>query len=1106
VTAVRISLLGTPSAESPGKPLQVTRRQVRALLYHLAEREERTAREALSFLFWPDEPEYRARRHLSSLLSHLRRALPEPNLLITTQEHVALHATRVWTDCRYFRTLTTSTSGQPLSLAALSQAVKLYRGPFLAGFSLPGCPEFEVWVSVQRRHWERRYLEALETLIQMQEAQGNLEDAIGHARRYLEVDELAEHIHRDLIRLHATAGDLRAASEQYERCAVLLERELGVSPLPETQAVYQAAQQGRVRAKSTAPSPNWTTLPSLSAPLVGRQEALRDLNQAYDDARAGRGRILLISGEAGIGKSRLIEEFVSNLGNGATPATGSGHETEQGISYGPLVEALQPHLDAKDPAVLDRASVRLAELAHLMPDLEERQSPTTPQTPVEPPRQQRVFQALTRSIISLSHQATNSGSLIVLCLDNLHWADMTTLSYLGYLGRHIAGAPVLVLAAYRPSELQPDALRGQLLRAGVLREISLGGLQQADILRLVRHLTGQESGIARLSRRLHRAVGGNPFFLLEIVRAMLETRVLEQEVSGWSSARVEDSAADLEFPIPSTVSDAIRGRLRRLDRRTEQVLETCAVLGYQFDHDLIWGTSGRSEEEVVDALDILLSRQIVTEANGEYRFIHDLTRSAVYADLSYGRRRLLHRRAGESLEELWPEKAVTLARHFERAEQPDKAVHYLHTAGNNAMLVAAPQEASAHLRRAVALLRTLPPSLERDEKERNLQLALGVSLQMATSHGTPAASVAHARARDLCRSLNDAEGLFRALGLLLMSHTTAGRHQEAGQIGVELLDAARQTGDPSAEMVAHWQIGVQRLIVGNLILAREHLEEAVARHRPNRHRHLIFRYGMSPGVVSLGALAFVLWALGYPERALDVSLDGIALADELAYPPGLAMAQVYACGAHGFCGDWAKVRELAEATLMISEEHGLPYWYTAGLVNRGRALVHQGNVEAGVISMRQGIDRSREMGAEAFTVLQFTMLAEACLEAGLVREGLSAAEEGLDIARRTGELFFAPEAWRLKGECLSKTGEQQTEGSVAVGTEAKAAYRRAMELARDQEARSLELRAAMSLCRSERSQGRSSNTDPLLMGLYHSFDEGHDTWDLRQARTLMGIP
>jgi len=899
---------------------------------------------------------------------------------------------------------------------------------------------------VQRRHWERRYLETLETLVRMQEAQGNLEDAIGHARRYLETDELAEHIHRDLIRLHAAAGDHRAASEQYEQCAVLLERELGVSPLPETQAVYQAAQQGRVRARSTAPSPTWTTLPSLSAPLVGRHEALRDLNQACDDARAGRGSILLISGEAGIGKSRLIEEFVSNLGTSATPATGSGHETEQGIPYGPLVEALQPHLDARDPAVLDRTSVRLAELAHLMPDLDERQSRTTSQTPLEPPQQQWVFQALTRSVIALADQAANSGSLLILCLDNLHWADRTTISYLGYLGRHIASAPVLVLGAYRPGEFHPDAVRGQLLRSGVLREISLGGLPQADILRLVQHLTGQESGIARLSRRLHRAVGGNPFFLLEIVRAMLEADVLEQEMSGWSSARVEDSAADLAFPIPSTVSDAIRARLRRLDRQTEQVLETCAVLGYRFDHDVIWGTSGRSEEEAVDALDILLSRQIVTEANGEYRFIHDLTRSVVYADLSYGRRRLLHRRAGETLEELWPEKAVTLARHFERAEQIDKAVHYLRTAGNHAMLVAAPQEASAHLRRAVTLLRTLPPSRERDEKERNLQLALGVSLQMATSHGTPEASVAHARARDLCRSLNDAKGLFRALGLLLMSHTTGGRHQEAGQIGVELLDAAFQTGDPSAEMVAHWQIGVQRLIVGDLIGAREHLEEAVARHRPGQHRHLIFRYGMSPGVVSLGALAFVLWSLGYPERALDVSLDGIAVAEELAYPPGLAMAQVYACGAHGFCGDWATVRELAEATLEISEEHGLPYWYTAGLVNRGRALVHQGEVEAGITSIGRGIDESREMGAEAFTVLQLTMLAEACLEAGLVREGLNATEEALGIARRTGEEFFAPEAWRLKGICLAGSTSCRASFDDAQTDEAESAIRRALAL------------------------------------------------------------
>jgi adenylate cyclase len=263
---------------------------------------------------------------------------------------------------------------------------------------------------------------------------------------------------------------------------------------------------------------------------------------------------------------------------------------------------------------------------------------------------------------------------------------------------------------------------------------------------------------------------------------------------------------------------------------------------------------------------------------------------------------------------------------------------------------------------------------------------------------------------------------------------------------------------------------------------------------------------MSPGVVSLGVLAFTLWALGYPGRALDVSLEGIALAEKLAYPPGLAMAQVYACGTHGFCGDWAKVRELAEATLVISEEHGLPYWYTAGLVNRGRALVHQGEIEDGIAGIEHGIDESREMGAEAFTVLQLTMLAEACLEAGLFREGLTAAEEALEIARRTGERFFASEAWRLKGECLSETVSRETSRSDAAVGEVQSAFLHALALAQEQKARSLQLRAAMSLCGLERRQGRSRENDRLLADLYHSFDEGHDTSDLREARSLLGIP
>ncbi len=1095
---LRVYLLGVPGVEWGGDPWDVPRRQVRALLYRLAVRLEPIPREQLCFLFWPDVPESKARRGLSVLLSHLRRALPASDMLLTSEDRVGLSPRRVWSDALAFERLCDPPRGEGRAPDALQRAVDLYRGPFLAGFSLPGSPEFEAWAALERQVWERRYLETLSALIEMYDARGELDAAIACARRYLATDELAEDVHRRLIRFCAAIGDRTAAVQQYERCAIVLERELGVSPLPETRAVYQAVRRDRPQqAPRPAPTPTWTTLPSLDAPLVGRDDAWRRLERAQRAARRGRGRVMLIAGEAGIGKSRLMQDFVTALEGEAVLLAGSAHEAEQGVPYWPLIEALRPHLRTIDWAALGVDSVCVAEAARLLPALRELLPDLPEPDPVEPTQQQvRLFRALTRCLLGLATLASGARRSLILCLDDLHWADKTTLLYLGYLARHIGDAPVLVLGAYRADEAAAVApLRAALLRLDAFQEIRLQGLEQREVLRLVRQLSGRGDGAERFSQRLHRETGGNPFFLLEILRAMFEADLLRQGGKGWSVDVDEMVAECRELPLPDTVTGAIRDRLRRLSARTRQVLEAGAVLGCRFDHDLVWHTSGRGEDEVVDALDALLARQVIAERDGEYQFIHQLTCGVVYGDLSYGRRRLLHRRAGEALERLRPDHAVALARHFERAERMEWALGYLFEAGQKAMRMAAPEEAAAHLSRALALLETLPESTERARQELRLQLALGVALQIAQGRGDPAAGRAHARARELCRQLGDTQRLFVALGLLLMFHTTAGDQRTARAIGAELLDVARRAGDPSLVMIAHWQLGVHRLVIGELVEAQSYLERAVAAYDAERHHPLTFRFGMEPGVMSLAALAWVLWMLGYPEQALARSREALALAEALAYPPGVAMAHSYASGFHTSRRDWRAAQESAEAVMRISAKHGLLYWRTAGLVCRGRALVHRGAFEEGIAHIHQGLAEGRDMGAEVLTVLQFVLLAEACGEAGRIEEGLVAAEDALDVVRHTGERFYEPEAHRLRGELLwALTGD---------GAEAEACFRRAIKLAQRQGARMLELRAVVSRCRMWRELGRWEAARRTLAEVYGWFTEGFDTPDLREAREML---
>ena len=722
--SLRVYLLGPPRVEWAGRPLSIPRRQARALLYRLAVQLQPITREHLCFLFWPDIPESNARRNLSRLLTHLRRSLPDPDVLLTLGEQIGLDPKRAWSDVATFERLCAAQPAYRQS-ETLQQAVDLCHGRFLAGFSLPGSPEFEVWASQEQYTWERMYLEALEALIEAERARGAYDAAIVCAQRYLETNELAEEVHRRLIELYAASGDRSAALRQYERCAVVLERELSVRPLPETQAAYQAVSEGRRPVRPSAPRPTWTTLPSLDVPLVGRDDAMRRLRQAYARALSGYGGVVLISGEAGIGKSRLMQDFATGLERPATLLVGSGHETEQGLPYWPLVEALRPHLPAIDWAALGAEPLCLAEVACLLPELRTLLSDLPVPSAVEPAQAQgRLFQALAHCLLSLASQRHP----LILCLDDLHWADEATLSCLGYLARRLKRAPVLVLGAYRTEEAAAvAALRAGLSRLGVMQEMRLEGLPQTEVLHLVRHLSGQTSGAKLFSQHLHRETGGNPFFILETLQAMFEAGILWEDETGWSTGVDETTEDYRELPLPDTVGQAIRDRLTRLNPQAQQVLEAGAVIGHQFDFDLVRTTSGRHEGEVVDTLDTLLARQLIGEHDGRYRFNHDLIRAVVYGDLSYGRRRLLHRRTGEALEKLRPDDVTTLAWHFERAETADKAVDYLLQAGDRARGLYAHEEAIDYYQRALTFLK------EQGEHERAARTLMKLGLTYHTA-------------------------------------------------------------------------------------------------------------------------------------------------------------------------------------------------------------------------------------------------------------------------------------------------------------------------------------------------------------------------------------
>lgn len=699
---LNIHLFGTPGIEWEGRPLAIRRRNVRSLLYRLVAEPGPASRTQLCLLFWADEPELVARRNLSHLLTHLRTALPESELLQTTGDFVELDAQAAWCDVTAFGQLL---QGAIREKEQLRRAVDLYRGPFLAGFLLPNCAEFEQWVSVKQSSLERVYLEALETLIDQEIARQDYVQAISDALHYLETDDLAEEIHRKLIALFAMAGDRNAALRQYERCLTALERELGISPLPETRAVYQMALEGRTPVLASQ-SQHAILKPAeqagLQVPLLGREQALHSLGDASNQALAGHGKIMLISGESGIGKTRLIKEFITDAASGMRVLYSAGYPGGQVIPYKPIVDAFSSAGGILSLGI-NLPPVWLAEVSRLFPELRGLYPGLPAPLPSEPEDARiRLFEALSRCILSIlpGSQAT------LICFEDLQWSDRTTLEWLAYFGRQLTGKEcrLLVIASYREEDADwVEDLRQGLDRQGVLLELKLTGLNELAIEEILHRIRGQQTGDKTLANRLHQATGGNPLFLLELLSTLIEEHKM-------------DELNDLEdLPLPEGVMEAVEGRLRQLDAKTRQLLDACAILGPEFDFDLVRLTTGRGEVETMEGLGLLISRNIIEERAGKFRYTHDLACQAVESRLSRVRRQLLHRRAGRALEKLDPNSVSALAGHFDRGGVEQKALHYHYLAGQQAEKLFAWQEAEKHQTRILELLQQLDPQCSNPE-------------------------------------------------------------------------------------------------------------------------------------------------------------------------------------------------------------------------------------------------------------------------------------------------------------------------------------------------------------------------------------------------------
>jgi DNA-binding SARP family transcriptional activator len=1027
---LRVYLLGPPRVEWAGRALGIPRRQVRALLYCLAARPQPVPREHLCFLFWPDSPESTSRRNLSHLLTHLRGVLPSPETLLTLGDHVGLDLHRAWSDVVAFDRLCTTLELHPSAatrsdaprpgpgewlrtprrLEALRQAVDLYRGPFLAGFSLPTNPEFEAWITREQRARENLYLKALADLIEEHAARDECDAAIACAQRYLMTDDLAEDVHRRLISLYTAAGDRSAALRQFERCTAALERELGVSPLPATRAVYQAILEGqRPTPKSPAARLAWATLPSLDVPLVGRDGAWVQLERAYAHACAGQGQVILIWGEPGIGKSRLMQDFATRRQDQALVLVGAGQPGGQALPYHPIAQALRFAMSTEsfdrlrtgsfdygrsvrlragssdDPntsrLMFSVQPIWLAEASRLMPELRALWPDLPPPVPAEPDEARtRLFEALCQITLRLAA----GPRPLIMCLDDLHWFDSATLDWLAYLGRRLHDTRLLILGTYRHEEASTvDRLRHSLTRLGTLTELGLAGLDTPAVHELLRHLIGPVRDSEMLADRLQRSTGGNPFFLLEILRSLAE------------AGRLAGDSADLgEFPLPDSVREAVEARLQRLSPQARQVLEAGAILGEAFCFDLVHRTAGRRDLETMDSLDELVARQLLVEKPSGYRYHHALTRQAVEAALSPVRAQLLHRRAGRALEELDPQAVAALALHFDAGGRVRKALHYHNLATQRAQALSAWEEVEKHQSRMLELLdrldpdRSHPDCLEQRgqvlaarahsrflqgrlaERDADLESLDGLaeasgdeSLRLLTlvhrvrylnMGGQYREAIATAGEGLLLAEHPDAASArYRLLAYVGFAHYFLGQPEPALAALESALVEAGEEADPEMRGRITHLLGYVHLHLGDYARALAYDQEAYACHQqagdPNR---------MAWNLLDIGFLHLKLGRFAEAENHLT---EGLALAHRIGARPAEAYALTYLGYWELYRGHYAAAADRLRQALPMQEAVHSEHGCVATENGAGLAYHHLGDLAKARHWLGRAVERARSI-------------------------------------------------------------------------------------------------------------------------------------------------
>lgn len=823
---------------------------------------------------------------------------------------------------------------------------------------------------------------------------------------------------------------------------------------------------------------------SLLTTFVGRDRELQTLIHCWNQAKGGESQVVMISGEPGIGKSRLTEMLHEQLvKEPRLRYQCSPHYTNSALypviaqltyAAGIVVDDPASRKLDKLEALLGRTTRDVSSVAGLFADLlsiphEGRYAPRnlTPQA-----QKARTLDALSDQLLALAETQP-----VLMVFEDLQWVDPTTQEWLDLMVERIQDKAVLAILTFRPEYQAPWVGQSNVTL------MTLSRLAQQESIELARNIVIDAEVDAQTLDEVAAKADGVPLFVEELTRAIVE--------GGTTNT------------IPATIQASLLARLDRLGP-AKRIAQIGAVIGREFGYRLVETASEVDEASLKEQLSALTDSQLVfargAPPNAIYTFKHALVQDAAYESLLKSSRRELHHRIGTVLEERFPGTVDTepeiLAHHYTKAGLTEEAVIHWHKAGQRAKERSANVEAISHLTQGIDLLGQLPNSEERIEQELDMQMALGTALMSTKGFAAPEVEGTFSRALELCQRVGKTPKRFSALWGVSYFYGVGSPGAKATELTKQLFHLAQSEGDQGQRLVAHRQLGAGLVNSAKYTEALKILKQGVGLYDQEKHGSLAYVYGQDIGVVCRQWLAWALWFLGYPDQALAMSRETILLARETSHPMTEVYIAVFTAMFHRFRRETEPAKKFADKAVKEAADQRFGLFLASANVLRGSLLTAESMAD-GIALMQEGLSGWRATGARLFVPFYLGMLAEAHGAAGRAAEGLAALDEAQAIADRggeDGERNWDAELCRIKGELLLHS---------SCDDQAEECFQKALELARSQRAKSWELRAAISLSRLWTRRGQQKEAQELLQGIYDWFTEGFDTPDLIDAKALL---